>query len=267
MTIVDTIFKALAPAIPDRVIAGHHADLVIAKMSGRHPRDGKLFMHPGGLIGGGWGAKQGEDGMSATIAINDGDTHNSPTEQARRSSRCSSRRIALRDDSGGAGKHGAAAWAPSRWCARSARSASTRRSSASTAGPGGSTTGSRRRATRWRCIATARTRTLPVRQGAVASPQARRQVHTASGGGGGFGSPLERDLDAVEHDVRQGYVSLRAARESYGAVDRPRERPGGSGRERAAPRGDARGGLAQGPAVHRRPERSAVSARRGKPCG
>ncbi len=27
MTIVDTVFKALAPAIPDRVIAGHHADL------------------------------------------------------------------------------------------------------------------------------------------------------------------------------------------------------------------------------------------------
>ena len=28
MTVVDTIFKALAPAIPERVIAGHHADLV-----------------------------------------------------------------------------------------------------------------------------------------------------------------------------------------------------------------------------------------------
>ena len=27
MTIVDTIFKALAPVIPDRTIAGHHADL------------------------------------------------------------------------------------------------------------------------------------------------------------------------------------------------------------------------------------------------
>ena len=27
MTIVDTIFKALAPALPDQVIAGHHADL------------------------------------------------------------------------------------------------------------------------------------------------------------------------------------------------------------------------------------------------
>ena len=30
MTVIDTIFKALAPAIPDRVIAGHHAELVSA---------------------------------------------------------------------------------------------------------------------------------------------------------------------------------------------------------------------------------------------
>ena len=33
MTVVDTVFKALAPAIPDRVIAGHHADLLIAAAS------------------------------------------------------------------------------------------------------------------------------------------------------------------------------------------------------------------------------------------
>ena len=30
MTIVDTVFKALAPAIPDRTIAGHHADLCVS---------------------------------------------------------------------------------------------------------------------------------------------------------------------------------------------------------------------------------------------
>ncbi len=34
MTIVDTVFKALAPVIPDRTIAGHHADLVIAQTHG-----------------------------------------------------------------------------------------------------------------------------------------------------------------------------------------------------------------------------------------
>src|SRR5260370_42290343 len=39
-----------------------------------------------------------------------------------------------------------------------------------------------------------------------------------SGGGGGFGSPLERDLAALERDVRCGYVSREAAERDYGAV-------------------------------------------------
>jgi N-methylhydantoinase B len=39
-----------------------------------------------------------------------------------------------------------------------------------------------------------------------------------SGGGGGFGSPLERDLGKLEHDVRCDYVSRDAAQDLYGAV-------------------------------------------------
>src|SRR5215217_2610305 len=34
MTVVDTIFKALSKAIPDQVIAGHHADLCVAMLDG-----------------------------------------------------------------------------------------------------------------------------------------------------------------------------------------------------------------------------------------
>jgi N-methylhydantoinase B len=41
-----------------------------------------------------------------------------------------------------------------------------------------------------------------------------------SGGGGGFGSPLERDLGTLEHDVRCGYVSRNEAETVYGAVFR-----------------------------------------------
>ena len=45
MTVVDTIFKALAPAIPDRVIAGHHADLCVApRPRHRRPTDGSFFI-------------------------------------------------------------------------------------------------------------------------------------------------------------------------------------------------------------------------------
>ena len=37
-------------------------------------------------------------------------------------------------------------------------------------------------------------------------------------GGGGWGNPLERDLDAIAWDVRQGYVSRGAAERDYGVV-------------------------------------------------
>jgi N-methylhydantoinase B len=39
-----------------------------------------------------------------------------------------------------------------------------------------------------------------------------------SGGGGGFGSPLERDIAMLERDVRAGYVSRESAETLYGAV-------------------------------------------------
>jgi N-methylhydantoinase B/oxoprolinase/acetone carboxylase alpha subunit len=39
-----------------------------------------------------------------------------------------------------------------------------------------------------------------------------------SAGGGGFGDPLEREPDSVERDVARGYVSLERAREEYGVI-------------------------------------------------
>ncbi len=40
-------------------------------------------------------------------------------------------------------------------------------------------------------------------------------------GGGGYGEPLERDPEMVEWDVTEGYVSLERAREDYGVVINP----------------------------------------------
>ncbi|MBW2370308.1 MAG: hydantoinase B/oxoprolinase family protein, partial [Deltaproteobacteria bacterium] len=42
-----------------------------------------------------------------------------------------------------------------------------------------------------------------------------------SAGGGGYGDPLKRDPAAVEKDVRYGYVSIEKAREDYGVVIEP----------------------------------------------
>jgi N-methylhydantoinase B len=50
----------------------------------------------------------------------------------------------------------------------------------------------------------------PVEEGSI--------VMVRSAGGGGYGDPLDRDAERVAHDVREGYVSPRAARELYGLV-------------------------------------------------
>jgi N-methylhydantoinase B/oxoprolinase/acetone carboxylase alpha subunit len=42
-----------------------------------------------------------------------------------------------------------------------------------------------------------------------------------SGGGGGFGSPLERPPADVQEDVRQSYVTVISARDYYGVVLEP----------------------------------------------
>ena len=41
-----------------------------------------------------------------------------------------------------------------------------------------------------------------------------------SGGGGGFGSPLDRDAAKVAWDVSEGYVSRQSAEDQYGVVFR-----------------------------------------------
>ena len=39
-----------------------------------------------------------------------------------------------------------------------------------------------------------------------------------TGGGGGFGDPLEHDPETIRDDVRDGFVSLKAAQDIYGVV-------------------------------------------------
>ncbi|MBW2132382.1 MAG: hydantoinase B/oxoprolinase family protein [Deltaproteobacteria bacterium] len=42
-----------------------------------------------------------------------------------------------------------------------------------------------------------------------------------SAGGGGYGNPLQRELDRVQRDVAKGYVSVKGAKQDYGVVIDP----------------------------------------------
>ncbi len=221
MTVVDTIFKALAKAVPDQIIAGHHADLCVAMLHGHHADTGKLFIAALGPLGGGWGAKRGEDGVSATVCINDGDTHNSPSEQLEAKHPVMVESLSLITDSGGPGRFRGGLGVETVVQALTDFNVNTsiERAVCLPWGLEGGLEGTGNEM-------------LMRRDGVVDDDVPNAKVFHAlvkagdafvlrSGGGGGFGSPLERPAEAVQHDARQGYVSVEAARNYYGVVLEP----------------------------------------------
>jgi N-methylhydantoinase B len=218
MTIVDTIFKALAPVIPDRVIAGHHADLLIATVHGINLRTSEFFIANFGPLGGGWGAKRNEDGVSATVAINDGDTHNSPNEQAEVKFPLVVERYALVPDSGGAGLRRGGLGVERVVRARVPMTMNTQveRAHCRPWGLAGGLEGTGNQVAlrlggQWKTD-------FPNAKVLVAMLKSGDAFLIRSGGGGGYGEPLDRPVAQVAEDVRQGYVTVKAAAEHYGVV-------------------------------------------------
>ncbi len=218
MTIVDTVFKALAPVIPDRVIAGHHADLVIAATHGINTKTSEFFLANFGPLGGGWGAKRSEDGVSATVCINDGDTHNSPSEQSEVKFPLVVERYSLITDSGGAGRYrgGLGLERVVRARVPMTFNSHVERAHCKPWGleGGGEATGNEvavRTGSKWKTD-------FPNAKVLVAYLEPGDAFRMRSGGGGGYGSPLDRPVAAVEEDARQGYISLEAAKDCYGVV-------------------------------------------------
>jgi N-methylhydantoinase B len=218
MTVVDTVFKALSEAIPDRVAAAHHADLVIGGIHGINPVDSSFFIAIIGPNGGGWGAKLNEDGMNAVVCSNDGDTHNSPCELLEIKYPILIEKHELRTDSGGAGRHRGGLGAEVVLCALSPLmfNAMVDRQHCRPWGLHGGLPGFGNRVaveSRGESLGNGQNSKL---RGLRLSPDDR--VTLCAGGGGGFGPPVERDAERVAQDVREGYVSRESARDHYGVV-------------------------------------------------
>jgi N-methylhydantoinase B len=218
MTVSDTIFRALAPACPERTIAGHYADLCTVNPHGFNAETGRFFWSHIGHPGGGWGAKHDEDGMSATVCLNDGDTHNSPVEATEAKNPIIIEKRALRVDSAGAGKFrgGLGVTQELRMRRPATIHAHVERTICAPWGLHGAKD------------ALANQISIVRRDGKV-EKFATGKIHPTeidagdgftidTAGGGGFWNPFDRDPERVLADVRSGYVSLNAARRDYGVV-------------------------------------------------
>ena len=102
-TVIDLILRALAPALPDRVAAGHKGDMGGYAFFGTDPRSGRRFLCQT-IMGGGWGGRAYEDGENATVSICQGDVQNAPVEMQEIYYPVLVEHHRLREGSGGAGK-------------------------------------------------------------------------------------------------------------------------------------------------------------------
>lgn len=214
-TVVDTIIAAMAPVLPERVAAGHHASFGIYGFSGTNPRAGQFF-NVFDTAHGGWGGSMHGDGVGPMKTITHADTKDIPIETIEALYPLEVERYAWRCDSAGGGRHrgGLGVDKTLRALAPCHLTLVFERSRCPPWGFAGGLAGEPGCAVVERGSGESRTyhkvSQLPLAPG--------DKVIVRSGSGGGFGSPLERDLAAVRDDVLAGFVSRAQAEAVYGVV-------------------------------------------------
>jgi N-methylhydantoinase B len=211
-TVIDAVIKALEKALPARVPGGHFGTHSGIRFSGRRP-DGSYFAtHDSGH--GGWGACATHDGAGPFRTMAHGDTRIIPLELQESYLPVRIEELALRQDSGGAGKfRGGLGFRKSyRILSTCELQTNLDRTRFPPWGVQGGKEGSPGRFT-----------VLDGRSGAVRSIEKEKGFRLAAGdlvcvetgGGGGYGPPAERALEAIQHDLDAGYISAEAAMRDY----------------------------------------------------
>lgn len=222
--IVDVVLGALAQAIPEEIPAGcygHNANLT---SGGVDPETGEEYVWYY-YRGGGYGGMREKDGYSAIQAYIS-NASNQPVEIFEEKYPWLIEEYNLYEDAVGAGTHRGGLGTKLRFRLR--------RGEATISGTGdrcvippygvfGGKPGGRshykirrsdedelRSVTEHGSVSPSKFGNIPMSAGDV--------VEVATGGGGGYGDPLERDPEAVRQDVENDYISRKSARMEYGVV-------------------------------------------------
>jgi N-methylhydantoinase B len=208
--LVDVIFRALLPALPERLPAGTKAMMCHAGFGGVDPRSGEYYCFLE-TFGGGYGGRAGSDGPDA-VQTHGQNTENAPVEETELNYPVRVTQLSLVEDSDGPGRFRGGLGLrkdflfdrPTTFTVLADRTVR---------GPWGVLGGHDGRPAEY----------LLIRDGVEKALGAKVTIEVEAGdvvsyrtcGGGGYGPPEERDREAVGRDVREGKVSLARAREVY----------------------------------------------------
>ncbi|MCK4724716.1 MAG: hydantoinase B/oxoprolinase family protein [Anaerolineales bacterium] len=216
----DLIWKAMAPVLADRLPAGHFLSVCGTVISGNHPDTGELFL----LVepqAGGWGAGADKDGENGLVCVGDGETYIIPVEV------CEARYGVLVDQfafdiaDGGAGE-----FRGGRGLVRDYRITADEAWFTGTFGrfkflPWGMEGGEEGSKNYTKILFTDGRE--PDIFGKTAQYNLKKDdvARLITGTGGGYGDPIDRPIEMIQSDVKDGYITLEQAEKEYGVVLNP----------------------------------------------
>jgi N-methylhydantoinase B len=215
--IADVIVGALASALPERVCAAGSGSSGVLSLGARvrdERRERELLMVE--THGAGQGANANGDGVNAR-RVNVGNTGNTPGEALEMSFPIHVLRYAISEDCGGAGRTrgGTGILREIRLDHDATVTLTAERAKFPPYGLFGGLPAPK--AEFWAKLPDGTRRMLNSKTAPMHLPRGTI-VHFRAAGGGGYGPPTERDLDAVQADLDDGYISTNAAHEYYGVT-------------------------------------------------
>ncbi|MDP9084992.1 MAG: hydantoinase B/oxoprolinase family protein, partial [Pseudomonadota bacterium] len=213
-TVVDTILMALGKAFPERRTAAHHGIYGVHSIYGKLPGSVERFSNLD-TVTGGWGASATTDGPGPFRSMAHGDVPDIPAELQEAFYPYRLLAKGLRMDSGGPGKFRGGLGVEKIYTIQNPCNIIVKfdRTHCPPWGLEGGAPGATAHVEIHRADGSVEKLTKGDRElypGDV--------IRVLSGGGGGFGNPLERPVGSVQNDLLQGYVSPEAARQIYGVV-------------------------------------------------
>lgn len=210
----ELVWRALAPLAPGRFSAGSYMSLCATYIAGSN--EGGLFVHIEPQSGG-WGATPSRDGASGMIAITDGDTYNYSIELVEAKFPLLLRRYDFNVERGvGAGQYRGGFGLIREYeveCDEALLYGSFGRNATTPWGIDGGKRGSTNAIEVVRgtaCTRLTRPAHFALRRG--------DRIRIITGGGGGWGDPLDRAPEAVAEDCRAGLLNAAQAAEIYGVI-------------------------------------------------
>jgi N-methylhydantoinase B len=213
MRLYDMLWRCLAPHLGERLPSGHFASICGTIIGGIHPDTGQRFTIIEPEVGG-WGGSAQADGNNAMFSAIHGETYNCPAEVAEARYGLFVDRLALSEESGGAGRFRGGKGVVLEYRVRSDGCFLTAAYSRNRHLPWASRGGREGSANRIEVLrADGRKEIHAVVSGLQVNRDDVIRIITANGGG--YGDPCERDAAAIASDLRDGYLTREQAAREY----------------------------------------------------